>query len=516
MPGYFVRRHRWLVLGGLAILMAAPAVIIADDEKTHGLDLHDTRYYRLYSNAEREVVLELAARMTRMFEEYARRSKNFSGKSARKLPVYFFDTQRDYHLGGGPANSGGCFSPRKGLMIPAERSPKRLAHVMQHEAFHQFAHHVISDDMPTWVNEGLATYFQRAIWTGDGFVTGIVPAADRADILAMIEDNEMIPFARMVRMSSRQWSRAMADPKSHNYDQVWSMTHFLIHADDGRYMKVLDRYLINIHKGQLSKAEAFMTGVKGLQEDYVRWWQEMSLDESHRRECEAVVATLTGFLARAETLEQEFETPSAFLTTYVNGELKIPSSKSMQWLPESLLVDALRRLDRLTAPDSGDLRPVEWRIERGRRGPGKLVLITDNNTCFIGEPKIKSRKVADVDVTIRKATPADTADASPVDLRGVLGRIYAEVDKIHFVVEGYTIILDGDWGGKIFESRRLNRRIPVPSPTDAGRVTVINPYDYSRVNIPEKWLGKMVKADDGREFLAKRPGGPDTVEEGGD
>ena len=515
MLGYFVRRHRWLMLGGLAILMAATTAIIAA-EKTHGLAMHDTRYYRLYSNAEREVVLELAARMTRMFEEYARRSKNFSGKSAGKLPVYFFDTQRDYLLGGGPANSGGCFSPKKGLMIPAERSPKRLAYVMQHEAFHQFAHHVISDDMPTWVNEGLATYFQRAIWTGDGFVTGIVPAADRTDILEMIEDQEMVSFARMVRMSHEQWSRAMADPRSHTYDQVWSMTHFLIHADDGRYMKVLDRYLVSVHERQRTKAESFMTGVKGLQEDYVRWWQEMSLDESHRRECEAVVATLTSFLARAETLEQDFSSPDEFLAAYVDGELKIPSSKSMQWLPESLLVDALRRLDRLTAPDSGDLRPVEWRIDRGRRGPGKLVLITDNNTCFVGEAKIKSRKVADVDVTIREATPADTADASPIDLRGVLETIYAEVDKIHFVVDGYTIILDGDWGGKVFESVHLNRRISVPAPTDPGRVTVINPYDFSRVNIPETWLGKKVKADDDREFLAKRPRGPDTVEEGGD
>ena len=48
-------------------------------------------------------------------------------------------------------------------------------HLIQHEGFHQFAAAVIGGDRPVWVNEGLAEYFGEAIFTGDGFIAGIIP-----------------------------------------------------------------------------------------------------------------------------------------------------------------------------------------------------------------------------------------------------------------------------------------------------------------------------------------------------
>ena len=57
----------------------------------------------------------------------------------------------------------------------AQKMDARTWHTVQHEGFHQFAHVVIRGDLPIWVNEGLAEYFGEAVFTGDGFVSGVIP-----------------------------------------------------------------------------------------------------------------------------------------------------------------------------------------------------------------------------------------------------------------------------------------------------------------------------------------------------
>jgi hypothetical protein len=34
---------------------------------------------------------------------------------------------------------------------------------------------VIGGELPIWVNEGMAEYFGEGIFTGDGFITGVIP-----------------------------------------------------------------------------------------------------------------------------------------------------------------------------------------------------------------------------------------------------------------------------------------------------------------------------------------------------
>jgi len=480
-------------------------------EESFGLRCHETKYYRLYSNDDRENVLELAARMTRMFEEYARRSRGFKVRQLDKLPCYFFETKQDYVRAGGLAESAGGFSPRHGLMIPSDgRRPRQLATVLQHEAFHQFAEYVISKDMPIWINEGLATYFERAIWTGDGFVTGIVPPGDPEMVLEMFEEDRMHSFSAMVRMTSRQWKAGMRDPGSRNYTQVWSMTHFLMHAEDGKYAKVLDRYLSSIHAGKREQADTFIESLKGLEDDYVQWWHDMTLDASRRHECEAVVATLGSFLGRAQGQGQTFADPNEFVEAVAADEVKIPSSKTTQWLPTSLLTDALHRLSKLTSADVGPMRPVRWRIEPDRRTP-KLVMICADDSSVTAEVTVRGGHVHDVQVTYDEASNGGEGTV-PIKLAAVSAPDNEDeiVDFIYVVMGRRILMVRGDAAGTT--TRTEAGEVRIPNPGDPGRVTIRNPYDNTRLNIPKELLGQKIPTVDDRTFVAKLPGDVDTEE----
>ncbi|HMO25788.1 MAG TPA: hypothetical protein PKB10_05915, partial [Tepidisphaeraceae bacterium] len=141
-----------------------------------GLKRHETRYYILYTDLSDEEAREAAVRMTKMAEEYADRTRDFAGAIRQKFDFYLFRDKEAYYAAGGPRGSAGVFDGQSLKAIAGEQLTDQTWHAVQHEGFHQFAHYVIgNDNMPIWVNEGLAEYFGEAIFTGDGFVSGVMP-----------------------------------------------------------------------------------------------------------------------------------------------------------------------------------------------------------------------------------------------------------------------------------------------------------------------------------------------------
>ena len=116
--------------------------------------------------------------MTRMAEEYHARTQGFSGDIRERMPFYPVQECRRGILQGRRAAwiGGRLRSEYKSLMaIAGEDTQRQTWHVVQHEGFHQFAHFVIRGELPTWLNEGIAEYFGESVFTGDGFVSGVIP-----------------------------------------------------------------------------------------------------------------------------------------------------------------------------------------------------------------------------------------------------------------------------------------------------------------------------------------------------
>jgi hypothetical protein len=180
---------------------------------------------------------------------------------------------------------------------------------------------VIGGNIPTWVNEGLAEYFGEGLFTGDGFVTGIVSEWRLNRVKASLDSNRFLPLVEMMNLSHEQWN---ADVNVLNYDQAWSMVHFLAHGEGGRYQPALGSFMVQISRGK-SWQEAWKQTfgeTSGFEQQWRKYWTELPDDSTIDRYIQANVAIWTSYLARAVSQKQTFESFDALLEAGARKQLK--------------------------------------------------------------------------------------------------------------------------------------------------------------------------------------------------
>ena len=416
MPPHAIRRYLTTALLLTAVL-AGPAPADRSPRVAIGADLPDyrTKYYLLHTDVQVELARETDMRLTRMFESYQRRARGM-GRISSRLKVYLYSDRDDYDSDTGAPNSGGIFYRRLGILARARPAdPEVMWQTLQHECFHQFAYHLINRSMPVWLNEGLATYFGAAEWTGDGFVTELRPP-DRIELVQeALVTGEAIDFATLLQIDSSEWNDIRDDDLERgrlHYSQSWSMVYFLLHAEDGRYAEGFSRHLNNIHRQRSRAIREFDEALLELEDNWKAWIA--SLDDTGTMATldghyDVVAATLTSFLARTHLQGQTFDSGEAFLAAAEDESLELPPNTSYQWLPLPLLENALTRLADLNelAETVDDADAAVITIDTTGETP-TLILTRADGATFTGSFTIEEDVVTDVDVTI--AHPDDEAD----------------------------------------------------------------------------------------------------------
>src|SRR5689334_20550734 len=138
--------------------------------------------YWIKSDLSAEEIRPIAQRLNVMYEQYSLRMAHLPVRVQENLSVYVFRKRKDYEFtlraryGLNAAGSGGMFFTTPigaGLAFFVEDLPmQRVWHVVQHEGFHQFAHSRFAEDLPVWVNEGMAEFFGEAVVVNDTLVIG--------------------------------------------------------------------------------------------------------------------------------------------------------------------------------------------------------------------------------------------------------------------------------------------------------------------------------------------------------
>lgn len=350
---------------------------------------YETRYYILQTDLPVEQAREVALRMTAMAEEYWQRTRDFSGTIRQKFDFHVYCRAEDYFASGAPRGSAGVFDGHSLKAVAGEKLDNNTWHTIQHEGFHQFAHHVIGGDLPIWVNEGLAEYFGEAIFTGDGFVTGYMPAYRVKRIKRNLEGGRLRHVEEMMQLSHEQWN---AELDLANYDQAWAMVQFLAHADDGKYQRAFSAFMVQIGRGKpwTDAWRASFGDSRGFEERFREWWLTRSDDPTPDVLARATVAAWTSLLARAASQKQNFESFDALRSAAERGELK---SHRDDWLPESIREQALRMARRIESQD------IKLSLEPAARGPLPTVVGTlPDGTRLVGTFTLKGQRVGAVDV----------------------------------------------------------------------------------------------------------------------
>jgi hypothetical protein len=387
-------------------LGAGPAPTPAQGaEAKPSLRQYDSPYYVIHTDLEPNVVREVYVRLTAMAEEYRDRTQAFGGAIRTKRPFYLFSEEEDYlKAGGKPGSAGEYISDRAGDRLLAKagsRDPSRLWHTIQHEGFHQFADRVISPRLPVWVNEGLAEYFGEGLWTGDGMVTGVIPPSRLRSIRQLLLEREIRTFPEMMDMDPKEWQGSL---EVRNYDQAWSMVHFLVNGDGGKYCQAFCDFLNDVSRGLAVKQSfqnRFGRDDKAFQARYEQWWGSLEDNPTADLYARANLATLTSFLARSQGLRMTFASAGEFLAAVTEEKIPVEAEKRPSlWLPLSLGREAAK-----AAPRMGD-----WTLE-AKPSP-RLVLRRSEGSVLTGTFTLAGDQRPAVKVTAEKPKAAASAPAT--------------------------------------------------------------------------------------------------------
>jgi hypothetical protein len=231
-------------------------------EPTPKLTVYRSKHYRIFTNLSQRETVPYGRHMDALFEQYDKRFSGLGDKQIERMPLYLFETEQQYNRflqehDIDATHSGGMFFVTHQLQGLAtwtnSRSRRKTFEVLQHEGFHQFAWHAIGPNLPVWLNEGLAQYFEHAVLDEDGRMSlGLTSRARIERVQAAIERGDALPTITLMRITGKQWANVLRNnPDRANllYAQSWSLAYFLIHSSEGEHQPKLLDYLKRLAKG---------------------------------------------------------------------------------------------------------------------------------------------------------------------------------------------------------------------------------------------------------------------------
>ena len=338
------RRRILCLIPFLAVLALAPAR--SDAAGPPGLRVIETRHYRIHTDLDFELANDLAQRLEAMYSAYSWRLRVFAedGREIPRFEVYLYRRQRDYLnlTGQRMKHTGGVFMSGRNLLASflEEQGRDALRRTLQHEAFHQFAHTVISPNMPVWLNEGLAQVFEEAVWNGSNFSLEQVPPRRIRQLQADLQNRRFVKFETLMGLSPMEWAKRLEIDQqtgATQYNQSWAMVYFLINArddDDGyRYRQRLLRLLELLHQGKEADAafrSAFGQNIEGFEKRFVEYARQLKpTPQATLLENQDVLGDLIVELKR---LGKQYDTVDALRDAVVQGRYRLTYTRgALKW-----------------------------------------------------------------------------------------------------------------------------------------------------------------------------------------
>ena len=338
------RRRILCLIPLLAVLALAPAR--SEAAAPPGLRVIETRHYRIHTDLDFELANDLAQRLEAMYSAYSWRLRVFAenGREIPRFEVYLYRRQQDYLnlTGQRMKHTGGVFMSGRNLLASflEEQGRDALRRTLQHEAFHQFAHTVISPNMPVWLNEGLAQVFEEAVWNGSNFSLEQVPPRRIRQLQADLQNRRFVKFETLMGLSPMEWAKRLEIDQqtgATQYNQSWAMVYFLINArddDDGyRYRQRLLRLLELLHDGKEADAafrSAFGQNIEGFERRFVEYARQLKpTPQATLLENQDVLGDLIVELKR---LGKQYDSVDALRDAVVQGRYRLTYTRgALKW-----------------------------------------------------------------------------------------------------------------------------------------------------------------------------------------
>lgn len=126
--------------------------------------------------------------------------------------------------------------------------------IVAHEGWHQYSQSVFREELPVWLEEGIATYME-----------GFRIDEERAPLFAAwrnferfgelreaVRGERLIPLQAILEKTPQEFLGQGKDKLLVYYAQVWALTHFLVEGSEGRYRAQLSELLQDAVQGSIS------------------------------------------------------------------------------------------------------------------------------------------------------------------------------------------------------------------------------------------------------------------------
>jgi hypothetical protein len=225
-----------------------------------------TPHYNVYTTLSRRSVLErLPLFLERGLVHYRTALGRLPSPSDR-METYLFDSRNQWEAKTRqmlPDQAGtfltlgrGGFTTR-GTSVLYYIGRKDTLAIAAHEGWHQFSQRALGNQIPLWLEEGIATYMEGYVSYPDG-VPRFRPWANLEryhTLRRAVRKDRLIPLSELLQRTPQSF---LADGKTQllvYYGQVWALVHFLAGGEAGRYRAALQRLLLDAARGNLAGRE---------------------------------------------------------------------------------------------------------------------------------------------------------------------------------------------------------------------------------------------------------------------
>lgn len=128
--------------------------------------------------------------------------------------------------------------------------------IIAHEGWHQYTQIVFRHALPTWLEEGIATWMEGRRERRDGGFEfdGLANRARLEMLSTALNTGRLIKLTELLERVPQQFleegERDQARLLTY-YAQVWALVQFLMEGEDGRYREALGRVLVDAAEGRI-------------------------------------------------------------------------------------------------------------------------------------------------------------------------------------------------------------------------------------------------------------------------
>lgn len=246
--------------------------------------LYRSNYYNIKTDLEPAEAKVMAEHMDATFAAYWGLFSRLPVRLQRPatLDLYMFANQQDYmnvlslrFKDDGTGSWGKCITFGKSISLvgwKGDHSLDDLKRLFQHEGFHQVSSHLFTGT-PLWAEEGMAELFERGIVVGNQLVVGDFPPRDKAILAKAIEGQHTVPLERFLAIGHDEWgARVKMGDAQTQYLQAWSLIHFLVFAENGKYEMPYLNFLVQLNR-RVAWQQAFVAafGVPDVKALETKW-----------------------------------------------------------------------------------------------------------------------------------------------------------------------------------------------------------------------------------------------------